>query len=200
MTVKNADLQKAIGQRIMQCRGNDVSQEQLANEIGVSREVIQHWERGSRHIKADHLCKLAKHFGVSADWLLGLSRPLSGDPVKRAAEEYTGLSASAVENLQWFCTGVYTTPEQKRKADWFIASDWFHKLVIAMQEYEAHSADYLKRVQATKRTECIIVDDGTKSSDDLLRRSAKLDMMDVIFKIADEIDEAYREGESNGQH
>lgn len=83
----------------MQCRGNDVSQEELAKAIGVSREIIQHWERGSRHIKADHLCMLAKHFGVSADWLLGLSVPLSGDPVKRAAEEYTGLTSDAVQFL-----------------------------------------------------------------------------------------------------
>ena len=54
---KNANLGKEVGIRIMQLRDKNggETQEALAASIGVSREIIQHWERGTRHIKADHI-------------------------------------------------------------------------------------------------------------------------------------------------
>lgn len=72
---KNANLGKEVGIRIMQLRDKNggETQEALAASIGVSREIIQHWERGTRHIKADHIKALATHFNVSSDYLLGLS-------------------------------------------------------------------------------------------------------------------------------
>lgn len=79
MNYKITPLQKEIGQRIKQLRGDSESQQQLGDAIGVSREIIQHWERGSRQIKAEHLCKIAKHFGVSTDYLLGFFCTISAD-------------------------------------------------------------------------------------------------------------------------
>lgn len=52
---------------------NNETQQGLADAIGVSRELVKAWERGSRKIQIDDLVKLAKHFDVSTDYLLGLS-------------------------------------------------------------------------------------------------------------------------------
>lgn len=41
---KSTTLEAEIGQRIMILRGEE-TQEELAAAIGVSREIIQHWER-----------------------------------------------------------------------------------------------------------------------------------------------------------
>jgi len=97
---KNTNLEKEIGQRIMILRGNE-TQEELASAVGVSREIIQHWERGTRHIKADHLRALAEHFGISVDYLLGLvgEGNATNDEKIRAASDITGLDNSAIKRL-----------------------------------------------------------------------------------------------------
>lgn len=49
-----------------------LSQIQLANETGLSKSAIAFWEQGKRTPSAQVIVVLAKYFGVSADYLLGL--------------------------------------------------------------------------------------------------------------------------------
>lgn len=51
---------------------NSLLQKQLANELGVSQVTIARWETGNREPSFDMLIKIAKYFGVSTDYLLGL--------------------------------------------------------------------------------------------------------------------------------
>lgn len=62
-----------IGQRIRELRIDaGISQQKLAEEIGVNRSAVSFWESGTNEPKATYIAKLAKFFGVSADYLLGL--------------------------------------------------------------------------------------------------------------------------------
>ena len=47
-----------------------LSQEQLANELDISRQAISRWELGSTLPDAPNLLKLSSLFGVSIDYLL----------------------------------------------------------------------------------------------------------------------------------
>ena len=47
-------------------------QKQLASELGVSQVTIARWETGSREPSFDDLIKIAKYFGVTTDYILGL--------------------------------------------------------------------------------------------------------------------------------
>lgn len=47
-----------------------LSQEQLANELEISRQAVSRWELGSTLPDADNLLKLSSLFGVSIDYLL----------------------------------------------------------------------------------------------------------------------------------
>ena len=49
-----------------------LSQIQLAKETGISKSAIGFWETGERVPNAQAVVVLAKYFGVSADYLLGL--------------------------------------------------------------------------------------------------------------------------------
>lgn len=49
-----------------------ITQEGLAEKIGVSTSFIGHIERGSRKLSVDTLYALCKALDVSADFLLGL--------------------------------------------------------------------------------------------------------------------------------
>ena len=61
-------------ERIRQLRLEDgLSQAQLAQEIGISQSAIGYWEQGSRVPNANAIIALAKYFGVTSDYILGLS-------------------------------------------------------------------------------------------------------------------------------
>lgn len=93
-------LEKKIGQRIGKIRtAARESQQQLADAIGVSRPIIQHWESGTRHIKADHLVALSNHFDVTVDFLIGRSDNPSKDKNIQEICEFTGLSQWSIEEL-----------------------------------------------------------------------------------------------------
>ena len=95
-----------IGTRINQLMGKNETQQQLADAIGVSRELVKAWIRGSRRVQIDDLVKLAEHFDVTTDYLLGIAGPPKQTPTLRAAVEYTGLSEKAVLTIA-NATGSY---------------------------------------------------------------------------------------------
>ena len=96
-------LEREIGERLARLRiGFGLSQDAMAERLTnaglpISREVLNHWERGTRHIKADHLAALSKIMGVSADYLLGLSDAITNDITVKQISEYTGIDADNVE-------------------------------------------------------------------------------------------------------
>ena len=51
---------------------NDISQQKAAEKIGCSRSAVRAWLDGGV-CRGGHLIAISKAFGVSADWLLGLS-------------------------------------------------------------------------------------------------------------------------------
>ena len=66
-----------IGQRVKELRErHDMSQQALADALGVSRPAVSEIESGSRKVAAEELVKLSRVFAVSVDYLLGLeSKP-----------------------------------------------------------------------------------------------------------------------------
>lgn len=65
-----------------------LSQEELANMIGVSRQAVQKWESGAARPDLDNLMTLAQYFGVSLDELVGNGQKPFGAPISGAANGY----------------------------------------------------------------------------------------------------------------
>jgi transcriptional regulator with XRE-family HTH domain len=60
-----------LQKKIYECRRKaGLSQEALAEKIGVSRQAVSKWETGEATPELSTLVALAKEFGVSTDWLL----------------------------------------------------------------------------------------------------------------------------------
>ncbi len=60
-------------ERLKELRENkNLSQSQLAKNTGLNQTTISSWEIGKRIPSAQAIIVLAKYFGVSADYLLGL--------------------------------------------------------------------------------------------------------------------------------
>lgn len=68
-----------ISEKILYCRKRcGLSQEALAEKIGVSRQAISKWETGEATPELSKLALLAKTFGVTADWLISEDDPPEG--------------------------------------------------------------------------------------------------------------------------
>lgn len=65
-----------LGNRLAELRKqHGLSQEELADKLGVSRQAVSKWERGEASPDTDNLIELAKIYNVSLDELLGLAQP-----------------------------------------------------------------------------------------------------------------------------
>ena len=63
-----------------------LSQEKLAELIGVSRGSISKWETGKKTPNADNIAELAIVLNVSSDYLLGINVEEEVNKVKRSAK------------------------------------------------------------------------------------------------------------------
>jgi transcriptional regulator with XRE-family HTH domain len=60
----------AIGRRIRELRGFDMTQEDFASRIGVAQSHLSALEHGQREPGAAVLLAISREFGKSVDWLL----------------------------------------------------------------------------------------------------------------------------------
>ena len=61
---------KAVGRRIRQLRGFDMTQADLARRIGVSQGYLSTAEHGQGEIGAEVLLGISREFARSIEWLL----------------------------------------------------------------------------------------------------------------------------------
>lgn len=117
---------KQVAERITVLReAHGLSQKTLSDELAklgliVRRETITQWENGTRDLKTEYLAKLSEFFGVSADWLLGLTDAPERTP---AAVDELGLSADAVSRLQMLHNVSQVPPESHRYSRSALLSD-----------------------------------------------------------------------------
>lgn len=52
---------------------SDLTQSQIAEYLGTSQTMYARYERGANEMPVRHLIQLAKYYGVSMDYLCGLS-------------------------------------------------------------------------------------------------------------------------------
>lgn len=61
---------KAVGRRIRELRGFDLTQKEFARRIGVSQGYLSDMERGKKDIGAQVLLWISRESGRSMEWLL----------------------------------------------------------------------------------------------------------------------------------
>jgi transcriptional regulator with XRE-family HTH domain len=61
---------RAVGRRIRELRGFDMTQAEFARRIGVTQGHLSTVERGEKEAGAAVLLAISREFGKSVDWLL----------------------------------------------------------------------------------------------------------------------------------
>ena len=70
-------MSKAFAQDMSQLRrARGMSQREVAAGLGVSQALLSHYENGAREPTLDFVARICDYYGVSADYMLGLT----GDP------------------------------------------------------------------------------------------------------------------------
>lgn len=111
-----------LAEKILYCRKKaGLSQEALAEKLGVSRQAVSKWETGDAVPELSKLVLLARAFDVTADWLLSESEPEPEDPPEPEtpaapeapaqssnwAESSPGVIGRLIRRYGWLY-GVYT--------------------------------------------------------------------------------------------
>jgi len=89
-----------FGERLKTLRkGQKLTQQELANRLGVAKSVVSYYESGDRFPSYDVLIKIARTFHVTTDYLLGIERNRTID-VTGLSEENIAVVVSVVNALK----------------------------------------------------------------------------------------------------
>ena len=78
---------------------NGTTQDELAEKVGKTRQTVSQYANGISEPGYDTLVKIAKHFEVSTDFLLGITDTKTPDSTAQAVIAYTGLTEENVLTL-----------------------------------------------------------------------------------------------------
>jgi transcriptional regulator with XRE-family HTH domain len=131
------------------------SQSSLGTLIGCKYQTIGNYLNGKRMPDGDMIIDLAKALGVSSDYLLGLADNPTTDATAKAAQEYTGLSWEAVEQLHSLDINFFAfendikTAVAKHFISWILMQDEFKFAVTDIADavgFEVLRSDFAKEV------------------------------------------------------
>lgn len=105
------DVTNVFSERLKELRGKKTLQE-VADSIGITRVAMGYYEKGERKPDIEILYKIAKFYGVTSDYLIGLSDVQTPDIDIQAISTKTGLSEKAIEKICYYNTHIkhYTEP------------------------------------------------------------------------------------------
>lgn len=116
-----------------------VSQAELANSVGVTRQAINSYTLGNTVPNSDVLTDIAKYFDVSADYLLGLTDVKSNDTTVKSICEEIGLSDKSVNLL--ICLNRIKKLEEEART--LLAKDTNRNLVRESDYFDCESSNKL---------------------------------------------------------
>lgn len=90
-----------IGERLQtQRKKQGLSQEELADKLGVSRQAVSKWERGDASPDTDNLIALAKIYGCTIDELINGNAPLKEDISVTASTDDTSAQNTEIRERE----------------------------------------------------------------------------------------------------
>ena len=98
---------QALGKRVRACRkGKDITQEELAQRVGISTSFLGHVERGTRVLSVETLVKLCEVLHITPNRLLGFeeARPAAEVPYNLQAFGQDLLQAALQIAERHFCS------------------------------------------------------------------------------------------------
>lgn len=116
-----------------------LSRQEIADAIGCDVSAITKNYNARRKVSTDFVVMYAQYFGVTTDYLLGLSDVKSGDQDMRLISQHTGLNDEAIAELSFIREYVYGMERDNSIQDTlndFVAGGVLQRLVISLVDYK----------------------------------------------------------------
>ena len=112
ITALKSTLQETL-RALIEAQTDGREQNKIAAEVGITPSALSGYLDASKEMRVSTLVKLAQHFRVQTDYLLGLTKYKT--PQRQSAGEALGLSDGAIEKLTDATQGESTKPSQYKK-------------------------------------------------------------------------------------
>ena len=89
------------------------SQQALADALGVTRNVVENWLGNRSKLDIENLTKIARHYDVPTDYILGITPIRKKDATLRSVSDFTGLSESSLEAIQYLAEADRANEDNK---------------------------------------------------------------------------------------
>lgn len=165
--------------RIVHNRHGKQTIKEVATSLGITQSALSEIENDKRNPGAETVKLLAQHYGVTADFLLGLSDTKTPDTTVQAIIDYTGLTERNVEflhNLKGIERKGYDYGVSRKVHGAGVFTDCANDLLDCLYDssYDV-SGEYLRiRIYQASTLDHSICIDGDKLSEELNEIDAKL--------------------------
>lgn len=145
--------------RLKECLAqNGISQQKLAEKVGVSPSAVSKWIVAGNSIDSQNLLKVCQELKVSADYLLGLTdSPQTTPNIEREISDMTGLSDSSIRTLHEKLISNRAEAETMREIINLALTnplfyDWLNCIDDYCTKYACSTSDYREQVNTIRDT------------------------------------------------
>lgn len=185
----NNEISKAIGKRINALLAKKFKrQKDLATALGVNDNTISYFVSGKRMPNTEQIIKISDFFGVSADYLLGLSDTATTDKDVQFICEYTGLSERAIEVLSIYNKNKRTETEFTPIIDKLLKSHKLTYICLCIDEF-SEAIEQKNNVLDCLMTEDIRLSETNEDKENIIEQCKELtDKADLnLFRLQEAI-------------
>lgn len=143
---------EVFAERFKQLRTDKgLSLQKIAQDLDVTAQSLSLYEKGQRTINIDLLKRIAEYFGVSSDYLIGLSDVAATDIKKKTVCGYTGLSETSIDDIVFIKNN--TCKDVQQAADSIISNGFLFDLANAFAVLRGESNVYIEKLKSQKCSE-----------------------------------------------
>lgn len=135
MTEKNV-----FSERLTQLREDrGLKRQEVADALEISRASLEYYEKGQRKPDIEVAAKIAKYYGVSTDYLVGVSAAqvtASENETLKTVCDYLGISEASAEQVSYLTSIGYNT-----NMDAILSSEIIEILTTSLDDYDKKSIE-----------------------------------------------------------
>lgn len=135
MTEKNV-----FSERLTQLREDrGLKRQEVADALGISRASLEYYEKGQRKPDIEVAARIAKYYGVSTDYLVGVSAAqvtASENETLKTVCDYLRISEASAEQVSYLTSIGYNT-----NMDAILSSEIIEILTTSLDDYDKKSIE-----------------------------------------------------------
>ena len=166
MTEKNV-----FSERLTQLREDrGLKRQEVADALEISRASLEYYEKGQRKPDIEVAARIAKYYGVSTDYLVGVSAAqvtASENETLKTVCDYLGISEASAEQVSYLTSIGYNT-----NMDAILSSEIIEILATSLDDYDKKSIEkaiaYMTLSEAKTKKDKERLKEGYRQADDRL--------------------------------